>query len=45
MLEIMWRREQLKRDWQLYVTKDVFVGETEYTLTLYCSDGNTKRKR
>jgi hypothetical protein len=33
-----------KRDWRLYLTKDVFVGDTEHTLTLSCSDGNTKRK-
>jgi hypothetical protein len=31
------------RNWQLYVTKDVVVGETEYTVTLHCSDGNTRR--
>jgi hypothetical protein len=34
-----------RRDWQLYVTKEVVVGETLFTVTLSCSDRTKRRKR
>jgi hypothetical protein len=35
-----------KKDWgSLYVEKQVAVGDVVHTFTLYCRDGNTKRKK
>jgi hypothetical protein len=33
-----------KRDWQVYLTKSVVVGETQYSITLSCSDRTKRRK-
>jgi hypothetical protein len=37
-------RTRYSRDWLLSVTYKQLVGELTYTLTLSCSDGNTKRR-